>query len=270
MPRTAVRPTARRAPVLAAALLALPLASAAAQGDDFRWSGRLAADKTIEIRNINGDVRAEPASGGEVEVLAVKTEGRRGDAEDVKIEVVQHDDGVTICAVYPSSRGRRTNTCEAGGGHQSVDNNDTEVAFTVRVPSNVRLSANSVNGSVRAENMAADVDANTVNGAVSVTSRGLVEASSVNGDVDVRMGRADWTGALKLSTVNGGLSVTLPASAAAEVRASSVNGDMDSDFPMTVKGKWGPRRMTGTIGNGGGRSLVLETVNGTIELRRAS
>jgi hypothetical protein len=38
---------------------------------------------------------------------------------------------------------------------------------------------------------------------------------------------------------------------------------------MTVKGKFGPRHMTGTIGNGG-RALDMETTNGSIRLRRAT
>jgi len=55
----------------------------------------------------------------------------------------------------------------------------------------------------------------------------------------------------------------------ADVRAETVNGEMDTDFPLTVMGKFGPRHLRGTIGNGG-RSLELSTVNGSIHLRKAS
>jgi hypothetical protein len=48
-----------------------------------------------------------------------------------------------------------------------------------------------------------------------------------------------------------------------------VNGGFSSDFPLTVEaGSWGPKRVQGTIGSGGGR-LNLETVNGGIAIRKS-
>ena len=49
--------------------------------------------------------------------------------------------------------------------------------------------------------------------------------------------------------------------------AATVNGGIESDFPLTVTGRFGPRRVSGTIG-GGGRDLRLETVNGGIHIRQ--
>ena len=39
-------------------------------------------------------------------------------------------------------------------------------------------------------------------------------------------------------------------------------------FPLTIQGRFGPRHLSGTIG-GGGRTLQLSTVNGSIHLRQA-
>ena len=97
----------------AAALLAFSPSDAPPQ-EDFRWSGTVAAGKWIEIKGVNGAISAEPASGNQVEVTAVKRDGRRGRPEDVRIERVMHDGGVTICAVYPSGRRNRPNRCTAG------------------------------------------------------------------------------------------------------------------------------------------------------------
>jgi DUF4097 and DUF4098 domain-containing protein YvlB len=52
------------------------------------------------------------------------------------------------------------------------------------------------------------------------------------------------------------------------VRATTVNGEIETDFPLTITGKFGPRRLNGTIGSGG-RRLDLSTVNGSIKLRKA-
>ena len=48
------------------------LGAVSQQGDDFRWSGQIARGKRIEIKGVNGDVRAELASGNQVEVVARK------------------------------------------------------------------------------------------------------------------------------------------------------------------------------------------------------
>jgi len=90
----------------------------------------------------------------------------------------------------------------------------------------------------------------------------------VNGSVSATLGRADWVGEADFTTVNGGITLTLPAGVNTEVHAETVNGDLDTDFPLTVTGRFGPRRLRGTIGNGG-RTLNLTTVNGSIRLRKA-
>ncbi|PYP12477.1 MAG: hypothetical protein DMD56_04060 [Gemmatimonadetes bacterium] len=132
-----------------AAGLALAPRAASAQGE-FHWKGKIAQGKSIEIKGVNGDVRAVAGPGaGDVEVTAVK-HARRSDPDEVKIEVVPHEDGVTICAVYPSD-GRRENSCDAGeGGHMNVHDNDVTVDFTVRVPAGVRFVGKTVNGEVAA------------------------------------------------------------------------------------------------------------------------
>ena len=246
---------------------ALPFARPAAAQGEFHWKGQLAAGKTIEIKGVNGDVSAVAGS-GEVEVTAVK-HAHRSDPDEVKIEVVQHEDGVTICAVYPSD-GARENTCETGEhGHMSTHDNDVRVNFTVRVPAGVRFAGHTVNGEVEAANLSGDVEAHSVNGSIRVSTSGSAEASTVNGSITASMGRAQWTDALEFHTVNGGITLDLPANVSTEVRASTVNGDIETDFPLMVTGRLGPRRVTGTIGSGG-RRLALETVNGSIRLRKSS
>jgi hypothetical protein len=237
------------------------------QQNEFRWHEPLAAGRVIEIKGVNGNVEATPASGGEVEVVAVKR-GRRSNPEDVRIEVVRHGDGVTICAVYPTPEGRQPNTCSAGPNDRStVQNNDVTVNFTVRVPAGVRFAGKTVNGRVEAEGLSADVEARTVNGGVNVSTTGLARATTVNGSIRVVMGYAVWPDELEFKTVNGGIDLSVPASLSAEVQAKTVNGEISTDFPITVTGTFSRRRLSGTVGSGG-RDLRLETVNGSIQLRR--
>ncbi len=57
--------------------------------DEFRWHKRIAPGQAIEINGMSGNIRAEAASGTEVEVTATKR-GPRGDASMVKLQVVEH------------------------------------------------------------------------------------------------------------------------------------------------------------------------------------
>lgn len=252
--------------LLAAGLVALvtPL-----EAQDFRWTGRLAAGQEVEIKGVNGSIETMPARGDQIEVSAIKR-ARRDDPESVKIEVVEHAGGVTICAVYPESgRDHRPNECAPGdGGRMNSHDNDVSVHFTVRVPANLRFTGKTVNGDVEVTDLGSDVEVMTVNGDVSVSTSGRAAARTVNGGINVRMGRADWSGTREFHTVNGGITVYLPADFSAEIEAQTVNGDILTDFPLTVSGRIGMRRLRGTIG-AGGRTLELHTVNGSIKLRRA-
>jgi hypothetical protein len=239
-----------------------------AQQGDFRWQGRIAPGNAIEIKGVNGEVRAEPSSGNEVEVVAEK-HGRRSDPAGVRVQVVEHAGGVTICAVYPDAVPGKHNECKPGsGGNMNVRNNDVSVDFTVRVPQGVRFIGRNVNGGVEARSLGSDVDAYTVNGSVNISAAGIARAQTVNGTINASMGNANWTNELEFKTVNGSITLDLPSQTNTELQAETVNGDISTDFAMTVQGRFGRRHVSGTIGSGG-RQLQLETVNGNIRVRRA-
>lgn len=254
------------AAVLALAALAT-VPAGQAQAQDFNWSGRVAAGRTLEVRGVNGTIRAQRATGGDARVTATKR-ARRDNPASVRIDVVEHAGGVTVCAVYPTpDDARRENECRPGGGSNSTRNNDVQVDFVVWVPDNVAFEGNSVNGELEARGLRGRTELRTVNGSIQVETNGTAEAHTVNGAIEARIGSTAGSGTLSFETVNGSVKVWLPASAAVDVEASTVNGDIETDFPLTVQGRWGPRRLNGAI-NGGGRTIKLSTVNGSIGLHR--
>lgn len=238
------------------------------EAQDFKWHSAMANGKTLEVRGVSGRVRATRATGSEAEVTAVKKAGRRGDPDDVEIKVVEDGNGVTICALYPTRRSRQSD-CQSGGSRdENYRDTDVEVDFEVKVPAGVDFVGVTVNGDVYARDLPADAEVSTVNGDVEATAAGIVRGTTVNGSVTATMGKTGWTGTLHFSTVNGGITVTFPADFDAEIDASTVNGSIDSDFPITVQGKMRRNTFHGTIGKGG-RRLELNTVNGSIELRKS-
>ena len=244
-----------------AVILSLTAAWAQDQGREFHWKGTLAPDKTLSIKNINGDIDADAANGSEIQVDAVKS----GPAADqVRIEVTPSSDGVTICAIYPGSSG----PCGENNYHSHGNNQEAKVHFTVKVPKDLRFAADNVNGNVRAEDMGKFVRANSVNGNVKVSTAAWAQADTVNGSIEASMGDAGWSGTLKIESVNGSIELDMPDNFSAEVNFSSLNGKIRSEFPLEVKDGWPVgHSASGKVGQGG-RELAIKTVNGGVELKK--
>lgn len=233
-------------------------------GREFHWTGKLAPDQVVVIKDINGDIEATGTSGGDqVEVSAVKS--GQG-AQDVKIQVVKLNDGVMICALYPGFFS--SDNCESNS-HFGNSHNNAKVDFTIRMPQNLRFVGKNVNGGVRAESMGRYVEADSVNGGIRISTQSWASAKSVNGSIEARIGRAGWSGDLEFKTVNGSVKLELPTNLSTDLDFKSVNGHLESDFPLTMQGSIGKHSVHGTIGSGG-RSLEIKTVNGSGELRKAA
>ena len=248
--------------LVAAALLAIVASPAAAQ--EFRWTGQVAGSDWLRVHNVNGDIEVVPTSGSTIEVVAEKT-ARRGDVDDVRIEVVEHSDGVTICAIYPSRRSGETQEC-AGERFERVQarRSNVEVRFTVRAPRSTWFDGATVNGDVDVQGPLARVEATTVNGDVTLEADGEAKGTTVNGSIRARIAATQLTGPVELETVNGSIELDINDGINADVEASWLSGSLDSEFPLRVRGRIG-RSASGQLGDGG-PTISLNTVNGSIEI----
>ena len=259
--------------VLAAlSILVLASSAAAAQqtaSDDFTWQGRVPAGEWLQVRNINGQITVDRATGDQVEVVATKR-WRRGNPADVRIETTRFgsgDQSALVCAIWNAQT-----TCDERGYHNQPrrwnDNNDVRVDFIVKLPAGVRAELISVNGTIRVVGASAEIIAETVNGGIDAsTAVGPIRAETVNGDITVRMDALRGNEALSFETVNGDVTAILPANFEGDVELETVNGSLHTDFPITVQGRFNPRHMRATIGSSG-RTLRLETVNGDVRLQK--
>jgi hypothetical protein len=242
--------------------------------DEFRWSGNVAQGLAIEVAGINGEIVAEPTSGSEVQVIALKR-SRRTDVSLVQMKVVQHAGGVTICALYPNDDGEYPADCgrsgdgEKGNKHsRTTRNNDVRVDFKVSVPQRVGFIGRTINGDVSATSLSGNVNTTTINGSIKISTTGYCEASTINGEINASMRDANWPSGLSFKTINGEINLNLPANLSAAVDAQTLNGGINSDFPLNVTTMNGHKSVKGTIG-AGGRELMLRTLNGSINLRSA-
>jgi Putative adhesin len=247
----------------------------------FSWDGALDAGQTLEIKGVNGSINAIATSSPTARVEAARS-GRRNDPAEVQIEVVEHAQGVTICAIYPSS-GLRSNECLPGDeGRISARNTDVQVDFTVEVPATAILRARTVNGSIEAQGLAGPVEANstngnvrveggervvarTTNGSIDILSAGGAEATTTNGQIRARLGSLAGDGPLDFSTTNGSIVLEVPSDSNFDIDARTGNGRIDTDLPITVQGSISRRSLNGSIG-AGGRDVRLRTINGRISI----
>jgi hypothetical protein len=248
--------------------LALPAAGQQQTDNSFKWSGPIAAGNWVNVHDVNGSVTVGAASGSEVQVTATKR-WRRGDPATVRIEAKKIGENIVICALW----GERA-TCDERGYHDTGnhgnrnDRNDVSVEINVLVPKGVKIRANSVNGSVTVDGATSQVDAETVNGEVDVSMTGGPAAGTTNGSVRARMGHVETDDRMAFTTVNGNVIVEFTGDFGGDVDLSTVNGSLNTNFEMTVSGRLDPKHLRAHFGKPGGPRMKLETVNGSVELRK--
>lgn len=233
--------------------------------DEYRFSRDLRAGQVLAVSNIEGNVTVTRGSGRTATVVVTKKVAR-GDGDLVKAILEETGDGIKVCTVYLASADEDRRSCRGGsrnGDHRGLD---VEMTYEVRLPDGVRFDAATVDGDLTVDGTDTPGRITTVDG--DVHYRGVMpeQLSTVDGDIRLEVTGAVRDGA-RISTVDGSITLELPGDAALDLRASTVDGDLESDFPLTVRGKWGPRTLQGAI-NGGGPTLRLSTVDGSITIRR--
>ncbi len=240
---------------IAGALLAL-LTTLPAQAEvrqEFHKTVPLTANGTVSLDNINGSVEITGWTRNEVQIDAVKAASDQQKLDDLKIEVNAGSNSVEIKTKYPE---------------HMFNNNPGSVQYTLHVPQNARIDKiNLVNGSLTAQQLTGEINASLVNGKVQASNlTGEADLATVNGSINATYHSLNDVREIKLKSVNGSVNLTLPPSPNADVDASVVNGSITTDFPLTVKGHFVGKSMSGTLGSGGVH-IELNNVNGSIHLQ---
>jgi hypothetical protein len=248
--------------------LLMSAAFLAAQGaladvtEEQSWTFDLDKGGRISLENINGSVTVTGHDGRDVEVVAFKKAGNQEYLDDIEILIDDSPDFIRIETKHPEKGiGRWFNW----GGDSSGS-----VSYTLKVPSYANLdSVESVNGDVSVIGVYGIVKAGTVNG--QVEAAGLSSDASletVNGSIDASFVSLSGSQRASCESVNGKVTVKLPADADTSVSAETINGGIDGgDFGLEVNKGFVGRDLEGRIGNGRAR-LSLSTVNGSIKIRK--
>jgi DUF4097 and DUF4098 domain-containing protein YvlB len=235
------------------------------RGDDFHWERRLAPGQRVHAKNINGDITVSPSSSGRVEIVGIRHGSSRA-ADRLTANVQETDDGIIVCVVRTDS----DDECDGNGYHHHGDDDDwgnASLNLEIRLPSSIGIDASSVSGNVDITGAEGDIRAGSVSGDVRLERlrASSVEARTVSGEITASIESLTGNGPLSFKTVSGDVRLEVPRNFDADLSMSTVSGDLDSDFQITVSGGMSRRRIEARIGRGG-RRLELATVSGSVRI----
>ncbi|HXW55171.1 MAG TPA: DUF4097 family beta strand repeat-containing protein [Candidatus Cybelea sp.] len=143
------------------------------------------------------------------------------------------------------------------------------VSYEIWMPSASNLDAHANNGGISIEDVHGEIRFDTTNGSVHLDKvGGDVDGSTTNGSLKIELAGNRWEGrGLRAETTNGSVHVYLPENYSAQVEASTVNGRVRVDFPITVSGEIG-RNLSFQLGSGG-PTIEARTTNGGIYIGRS-
>ncbi len=252
----------------------LAVAVVVAQGCGVPGRGQLAGRANDEW------IRSYPlASGGEVQVGgssgSVDVQGVGGDTVEVRAERIARattDEAARdilprISIKEETSSGKVVLRTEPLGG--IVIGVSVEVRYHVRAPGTAAIRIRTGNGAVAVRGFTGRVLVNSSNGDVTGDDlAGGVEVRTVNGNAKIALASVG-ADLIDVRVINGGLTLTLPPAASANLLATCTNGSIDvSALNLERMGEQTPRRVRGRL-NSGGTPIELSTVNGNVlvELR---
>lgn len=246
-------------------LLIAPFALGSDEGritEEFHKVYPLTADGRIELDNVNGAVHISSWDRNEVKVDAVKSARSKGRLDEARIEIRSEASHLAIRTQYPEH--------DRTFWNDNRHDNPASVEYTLTVPRQARLDEiKLVNGALDIQDVAGEVRASCVNGHIEARNlHGRAELNTVNGSLNAQVEQMP-SSSLNFKSVNGGLRVTLPSDAKADIKASTISGGISNDFGLAVsRHQFVGQSLHGELG-GGGTEVKLSTVNGGIEIRHA-
>jgi len=246
--------------VLSALFLVTNLAAAEVSKTE-EYSYELKEGGRISLSNVNGDVSIEGTDGRQVRIVATKKADSQKYLDGMKIEIDASESAIHIETRHPDS----------GGGILNWGENDSgSVEYKLTVPRDVEIdSIDTVNSDVVVGGVTGPISAESVNGKLQLTGASSnVNADTVNGNIDVEFLQLGSGQRVSADAVNGRIVLRLPADASAQVSAETINGNIDADdFKLQPDNGFVGNGLDGQIGGGGAR-VSIDTVNGSIAIKK--
>jgi hypothetical protein len=201
----------------------------------------------------NGGVSVKSWDRGDVLVRSqVTAQGDNdGDARAAVAQTIVHAVGAQVSADGPSGK-------------------SWSVSYEVFVPRQTDLVLTAHNGGIHIEGVRGNIQFQTQNGGVHIAqAAGTVKGKTQNGGINVELAGPRWDGqGIDVETQNGGVHLAVPATFAAHIETSTVNGGMKSDFSEMISDRR-QRQISADI-NGGGPTVRVVTTNGGVTIAKGA
>jgi len=248
------------------------------------------AQSDAQVINIPLSRPGEPMS-LEIGIMSARIEVIGESRDDAVFEVKIQEGERKI--ITPSGTKSLTNAgyaleVDERDNHISLDTDwrNNKVSVVARIPQNADLELSTMtDGEIIVTNITGDLELSNVNGPITTTGiSGSIIAESVNDAIDLTFVAVDDVNASSLETVNGQLTVRLPANAGAQIHLDTSRGEIISDFEVDVQ----PNTPTITRNddndgsevriesviivniNGGGPIIRMNSLNGDIHILKAN
>ena len=238
----------------------------------------------LEFHDVDGRLILTPSADGILSVR-IRKEIKVRDAKraerllrETKVEIDERGGTVTVRIRYPRFRGLF---------FWLSDSSRVKVTSEISVPAGIRVKADLADGSIRGDNLQADMDLKVVDGDILLDGlKGSVRAVSVDGEIrvsgeikhldlkavdgDIRVDLSPPSvmgGGWSIRTTDGDVEVILPDGFAAEMEIQKGDGRLQTDWPLTTVKRLTRKTLSGKIG-AGGRTFSIRTTDGDITLTK--
>jgi DUF4097 and DUF4098 domain-containing protein YvlB len=152
----------------------------------------------------------------------------------------------------------------------SMDNHHNwSVDYEVFVPRQADVRAKAHNGGIHIADVRGKIDFDALNGGVTLQRlAGEVQGHTTNGGLTIELAGDRWDGrGMDVATTNGGVKLAVPSNYSAHFETATVNGSVNTDFPVTIKGRI-DRNVSFDVGQGGA-TIRATTTNGGVRINQS-
>jgi hypothetical protein len=234
----------------------------------------------LHVRNIWGNVTVRAGTSREITVTL--NERRTASTQEdfdrlkqhVRLNIEANGESVSMIVGDPDKSSRRMDVCRGCR---------VDYQFEITAPPDALIDVGTItDGRVEVTGIRGPVNASNVNGPVTVTDlNDCAKIKSVNGALNLKFARAPGQDCA-LETINGRITVGLPANAGLDAVLNINDGEIESDFdaePMTLPAKsaredkedrFGYRleQPAGVRLGAGGPTFTFASLNGDVRIRK--
>ncbi len=220
--------------------------------EEIRREFQLSPGARVDVSSINGTVDIETSNTNTAEVYIVRSARTREDLNFRRLVVEGTPSSLVI---------RREPRREEGTSR-------VRHRVLLRLPRQIELTTQSVNGRVRIGEIEGPVTVRSINGGVTIARAArFAVVESVNGQVTMHLARLEERG-IRITSVNGAIDLRFTGEVNADVRITSINGSFNTDFQnVTMQTRTDRTNFRARIG-AGGTPITITSVNGSLQLRQ--